>query len=521
MKASDELFQLIKSLNKTEKGYFKKYASTHIIGEKNNYMKLFEAIEKQKKYDENAIKKTFAAETFIKHLPSEKNYLSDLILRSLTSYSSQVSAEFKIKELLLQTEVLFKKSLYKHCKKLLSKAKELSYKYENYILLLNILEWEKRIMSMEFYVSNTEEIIENVYCEEKLIIEKVQSINEYWKLAAKTYRLYTSTGSARNEEEVKSFANLMAKKHPWNELQKLPYMAKIFRYNAYGFYYFSINDYKKSYEYIEKELILWENNPFQIKEHTTFYALALNNMVITCGRFKKYRERLIYIEKLRMIPRQWTRIAYEDMDSKIFLRLCVFETDTYIKTGECIKGIGLVPKIEEGLKAFGDKLIEKRSLLTVYFNISYLYFIAGDYSKALYWLNKILNHPYIDIGLDIICFAKILNLLIHFEMANVLLLEYVVKSTYRFLYKKNRLYRVETIILDFIRKKLPAMNNPKKRIESLKELREELIENAKDPKETKLLVYFDFPEWLQSKIENRSFADILSEKSKRNKMTDS
>ncbi len=515
MKASDELFQLIKSLNKTEKGYFKKYASTHIIGEKNNYMKLFEAIDKQKVYNETAIKKTFARETFIKHLPSEKNYLSDLILRSLTSYTtSTVSIEFKIKELLLQVEVLFKKSLYRQCKKLLLKAKQLAYEYENNILLLNVLEWEKKIMSSELYILKTEEIIENIYREEQSIIEKVQSTNEYWKLAARTYRLHSTRGNARNEEEVKDFASFMAKKHSWDERQKLPYLAKVFRYNAYGFYYFSIRNYEKSYEYLQKELALWEKNPLQVKEHLSFYALALNNMVLTCGRLKKFEERLTNIEKIKLIPSKWTKTVYEDMDSKIFLRLCVFETDTYIKTGECEKGIALVEKIEEGLKKFGDKLIQKRMLLAVYFNISYLYFVSGNYSKSLYWENKILNHPVLDIAEDIICFSKILNLLIHFEMNNDLLLEYAVKSTYRFLFKKNRLYKLEEAFLNFIRKKLPTLNTEKTRGESFIELRAEIIEISKDPNDANILEYFDFIEWLTSKIENRPFAEVLKEKAK-------
>lgn len=518
MKTSDDLFHLIKSLNKTEKGYFKKYASTHIIGKKNNYLKLFEAIDKQKVYNEAAIKKTFAGETFIKHLPSEKNYLSELILRSLTSYSTSVSNEFRINQLLLQIEVLFKKSLYKQCKKLLKKAKDLAYEYENNILLLNILGWEKIIMQSEFYILKTEKIIDEVFQEEQLIIEKVQSTSEYWKLAAQTYRLHSTKGTARNDEEVKDFGTFMEKKHPWNVRQSLPYLAKMFRYNAYGFYYFSINNYKKSYECIQKELALWDNNPLQIKEHTTSYALALNNMILTCGRLKRYKERLAYVEKLRQIPRQWTKTAYEDMESKIFLRLCVFETDTYYKTGEYEKGIALVPKIEEGLKEFGDKLIQKRSLLTLYFNISYLYFIAGDYSKALHWQNKVLNHPYIDIGVDIVCFSKILNLLIHFEMNNDLLLEYVVKSTYRFLSKNNRLYKLEASILNFIRKKLPEMDTQKKRVESFKKLKEDFIENSKDRNQSGLLEYFDFPEWIQSKIENRSFATILREKAKQQEL---
>ena len=79
MKPSTELFQLIKSLTKSEKRYFKLSSSLQ-SGEK-NYLKLFEAIELQNEYDEEAIKEQFKAETFIKHLPSEKNHLYNLILK--------------------------------------------------------------------------------------------------------------------------------------------------------------------------------------------------------------------------------------------------------------------------------------------------------------------------------------------------------------------------------------------------------------------------------------------------------
>ena len=43
----EDLFQLIKSLNRSEKGYFKKFVSTHAKGEA-IYLRLFDAIEKQK-----------------------------------------------------------------------------------------------------------------------------------------------------------------------------------------------------------------------------------------------------------------------------------------------------------------------------------------------------------------------------------------------------------------------------------------------------------------------------------------
>ena len=78
MKPSTELFNLIQSLSKSEKRFFKLSSSLQ-DGEK-NYLKLFDAIEKQKSYDEKEIKLLFKAEKFIQHLPSEKNHLYKLMV---------------------------------------------------------------------------------------------------------------------------------------------------------------------------------------------------------------------------------------------------------------------------------------------------------------------------------------------------------------------------------------------------------------------------------------------------------
>ena len=54
------LFALIKSLNKSEKGYFKKYANFHVRNnEQNNYTKIFDAIDLQKVYNEPKLIKKF------------------------------------------------------------------------------------------------------------------------------------------------------------------------------------------------------------------------------------------------------------------------------------------------------------------------------------------------------------------------------------------------------------------------------------------------------------------------------
>ena len=90
-KASSNLHQLIKSLTKAEKRYFKVYSSRHTIGDKNNYQMIFDAIEKQTSYDEGAIIRKFKNESFINRFSITKNRLYDHVLKSLDAYHSNSS----------------------------------------------------------------------------------------------------------------------------------------------------------------------------------------------------------------------------------------------------------------------------------------------------------------------------------------------------------------------------------------------------------------------------------------------
>ena len=70
--SSDKVFQLIRSLSKAEKRYFKVYTSKQ-AGDKNNHQLLFDAIDKQKEYDETALKKSLKNPTLVRSLPIAKN----------------------------------------------------------------------------------------------------------------------------------------------------------------------------------------------------------------------------------------------------------------------------------------------------------------------------------------------------------------------------------------------------------------------------------------------------------------
>ena len=146
MKATTDLFDLIQSLSPNEKRYFKRFATQHVIGKQNNYLRLFEAIAKQKRYDEDALRKRFKGERFIEHLPSEKNYLFQMVLKAMRRYQADKSVDIKLRDMLLDAELLDSRGLYKACKKILKKVGDLAQQYERWPVLIEVLFREKDML---------------------------------------------------------------------------------------------------------------------------------------------------------------------------------------------------------------------------------------------------------------------------------------------------------------------------------------------------------------------------------------
>ena len=63
-------------------------------------------------------------------------------------------------------------------------------------------------------------------------------------------------------------------------------------------------------------------------------------------------------------------------------------------------------------------------------------------------------------------------------------------------------------------RKLINVNSKKESLQFFKQLKLALEPVVKDPLEEKFLVYFDIMSWLESKIENKKFADVVKSKLK-------
>ncbi|MBL0310665.1 MAG: hypothetical protein IPP77_13630 [Bacteroidetes bacterium] len=141
MKTAHSLFELIQTLSPAEKGYFKRYVQ-HSDGKPKIYVRLFDAINGQKIYDEALLKQKFGKE--ISNFSAAKIYLYDNILDSLTNGNRRHSIFSEAIDYLLKAEILSSRLLFSHALEHLDKLEQLAE--QNYEPALNIFAFDRRLM---------------------------------------------------------------------------------------------------------------------------------------------------------------------------------------------------------------------------------------------------------------------------------------------------------------------------------------------------------------------------------------
>jgi len=183
----------------------------------------------------------------------------------------------------------------------------------------------------------------------------------------------------------------------------------------------------------------------------------------------------------------------------------------YYCIGDFGKGIELIPLLKKKFEKYQAEIF-LATTLPVKYAVAMLYSTVGNYKEAAKELIPLLHHPQIGTNPDLDCSARLLNLLVQYELGYEDQLEHNIRSTYRYIYKKKRLYKFESVILRFFKTLLPKTYDQHSLLIAFTKLKNELINIQKDPFEWSAFLDFDFIAWLQSKIEKRSFAKVILER---------
>lgn len=513
---NDALFELIKSLSKSEKRQLKIDHKPKSGEEAPLFIQLFDVLDKASSYDEKLI---FTAIPDLKRqqLSNLKAHLYNHILENLRWLSRKKDVRLNIRQLIDYGQVLYNKGLYQQSLKILNKAKRLSEKHQEIVLKMQVLEFEKLIEGRHI-TRSIENRADKLKKESVACMQQLNNYSHFGNLALSLYGKYLELGHVRNEQEaaeIKQFfhKNLYSDGLSENDIAgdtaKLSIYERVNLYQAYAWYAYILQDFLLYYRYTQKWVNLFEEFPERKKEDPSLYIKAMHNLLTAHFFNRNYNKFYGDLEQLRSFYHKNKKGFNANTETLAFVYLYTAKINKHFLEGTFEEGLKLVPDLEQGLTDT-QRPIDKHRILVFYYKIASLYFGSGDYNKTVSYLNQIINLKVGNLRSDIQCFARILHLIAHYELKNYDLTEYLLPSVYHFLEKNKEISEVLGEILKFLRRfnrvglrGLPA---------AFSDLRERLIEVSKNPYERRFFLYLDVISWLESKIDRRPVQEIIQEK---------
>lgn len=506
----DFLFVLIKSLSKSEKRQFKIFASRLETSSNTKFIELFNILDKSEVYDEKLILKSGVIQKV--QLSNLKSYLYKQILVSIRLNIPSQNIRYQLREQMDFAVILYNKGLYKQSLKILDKTKQQALENDEKYMAYEIVEFEKLIES-QYITRSIQGRADELVIQAKELNYRNTISSKLSNLSLQLYGIMLKTGYVKNDEEYRYIDDYFNKHIAKLDESKFGFREKYWFYNANLWRSFLVQDFLASYKFAYKWVQLFYDNPNMIYLNPVFflkgnhYFLESLYMLKYTSNFKKY---LNLLEETITDPKFPVN---DNIASLSFLYVYNNKLNLHILEGTFAESEYLIPEILEKLKLHSEHLDEHHEMLFFY-KFASIYFGNEKYNECINYLDKIINNKNLTMREDLMCFARLLSLIAHYELGKDYYLENHLKSTYKFLLKMNDLHEVQKEIIKFLRN----LNNfyPADIKKEFKKMRTRFVELEKNTYEKRAFLYLDIISWLESKIENRKIADIIKEKAKLN-----
>jgi hypothetical protein len=505
-RSTDTLFQLIKSLEKSEKRNFKLYANRNSSGEELKIVQLFDALDKMEDYDEALLLRK--NDTIKKQqLSNLKAHLYKQILSSLRLINDETNIDIQLNEQMDYARILYNKGLYLQSLKVLDKAKDLAKANNQFTYLEQILFFEKSIESL-YITRSIQNRAEQLSKESVVVNNSLTLTSELSNLSLQLYSLYIQNGHSRNEKDDADVQNFFVDNLGDKTLQCRYFYEKLYLYQSYCWNAFIRQDFLQYYRYTQKWVTLFEKEPYMISIETGHYIKGMHNLMGSHFDLANHKKLQVTLEQFAVFCN--SEIVLKNVNNRIlcFVYLTISTLNKHFLEGSFTEGLQLVPEIEAKIKEY-EIYMDRHRILVFDYKIACLYFGSSDYEKAIDYLNKIINWK-VDLRTDLQCYSRLLHLIAHYELGNDEILDSLIKSVYRFMAKMQNLSVVEEEIFKFIRKSFQlSVKTIKPELEKLLVKLKKLQDNRF---ETRAFIYLDIISWLESKLENIPVQDVLKRK---------
>lgn len=458
-------------------------------------------------YEEVTLKKALSKQGFkVQHLAVVKVHLANLILKSLRSFNESKNPEQGVLSLLVGAEILKNKGLYNQALKQLVKAKNAARKFEMNYYMFEILNREAAI-TLNLVEKDGDERLKSLFDEIEILKKKVQRETELRVLANKIL-LILNTKPLKHPNTIKAIDEIANDPNLSSLEESDSFFAKLYHFLTFAVVKRAQSDFSASSLYCQKMLELWERHPQLRAVHRRLYKAHISNYLNSCHMLGDYQPFAYWLEKFKSIPD--TNYDEEMGSFKDFSQTRLLYL---LNTGQLHAALEFTKEIEVGLTKYQSRM-NKGRVTPLRFNVFITFFINEKYAEALDWLLTLALDDKIEARADARSLARIMRVIVHYELGHTRIIDSLRSSVYRKLKKDEQLHEFERTILDHIRK-LEAVISKKE----LKALWQNLYQQLNGIGDkygwNKIAGLEEIAVWAESKVLNRPYVKLMEERKQR------
>ena len=418
MKPSDDLFQLIQRMSRSEKRSFRLFTQKYRDGEK-KYLLLFDAILAQKEYEEEAVKAAVGKEINEKGFSSAKHYLWNLLNDFLVGHAAETYSQDRCRKHLDRAHLLHKRGIIQAAQKELRAAEKIAEKYEmiDFQLRINQLKRNmlKRYQRKKIHASM--DALLEVHHRLKLQREQYEAQMDVYDRLGLIMRANLNHLSPEVQaliQEIAAEGTLYDDAVPEGfGARRMYFQSRCFFAHLEGRIEDGLREYLRLRDF-------WEAHPHQIKELYVEYRLFVNNFLHSAagnGRFDLFPPML---KELQRLP-----IENEEDEIEAFSVGTFYRQLLALNEKRLPEALQFADAIPGKLEQYRSKLSDS-TFIGFQANLMFTYFIAGKYRDARHWAQELQRNPMTQHRIDLQGLSRIFEVISAYELVEDQRYEFVV-----------------------------------------------------------------------------------------------
>jgi hypothetical protein len=503
MEAPEELRKWVETLTIAEKRFVKILGKARSGAKDSQQLELFDWINK-----------TLPAEIipddtgWAKNLATVSNRLRDLIFDSLRLLNKTADTDAVLRTMLDEISILISKKQFAPAMRHIRRAKSIANDRSRYDFLLQYLEFEQKILVITMN-GDAREALSRLRTEETEAISRLADLRDLRYRHECLLSLTKLSPYHRDRETLKQVDALSLDKLVVRSAETGPYIEKTLASNLLGIRDLYMRNPMPALLRYQKLLREWQSRPDWQTDQVSLLLLICKFYQSACFfcpvDWDVAKEYITMVNHFKGLPpdaeRDFQRILYHN------------QLALSLNSGNFELTHSLITEINEWISLEQDHLAEAQQL-SFLCNFAVAEFLSDNFPAANNFIIRIINMPGKNIRKDIRDFACVLQAVLHYEMGDTGLNEYITRSGKRRFSNASVEIKFETLVFNNLQRLLLNKQPREEVFEAFDKEVECFIKTAED--EIPILGLKEIQLWIQSKKERKTIKEIFLTEVKRN-----